>query len=259
MKQVGGTVLITGASSGIGWELAKLFAAEGCSLVLVARRHDQLVQLADELTGLHGTKSRIIVKDLSQPSAPDEIVNELQAEGVAIDELVNNAGFGDLNPFNDQDIQRQADMLQVNVVALTRLTRLLLPAMIRKGQGGILNVGSVAGFMPGPGWSIYSATKAYVVSFSEALGDELRGTGVRVTCLAPGATETGFAHVASADTLMVFRHAMRAAKVARLGHRGFRNGKRLVVTGFFNQFSVFMLRFLPRWLPRRVFAMIVKK
>lgn len=253
------TVLITGASSGIGWELAKLFAADGASLVLVARREAELRKLADDLAKQFGTKSRIIAKDLSQPSAPAEIVDELAKEGIVVDVLANNAGFGDLQPFLDQEPQRQLDMLQVNIVALTRLTRLLLPGMLDRRRGGVLNVGSVAGFVPGPGWSIYSATKAYVVSFTEALAGEVHGRGVTITCLAPGATETGFAHEAKADSLSVFRHAMSAAKVARIGHRGFRNGKLLVVTGFFNQFSVFMLRFLPRSLPRRVFAMVMKK
>jgi len=241
------TALITGASAGIGRELARQLARDMTGIVLVARRRERLDQLADELRQKFGSQTRVIAADLADPSAPPRIIDELQAAGIQVDVLINNAGFGAAGPFCQSDLEQQLAMLQVNVRALTHLTRLVLPGMIQRRQGGIINVGSTAGFQPGPYMAVYYATKAYVLSFSEALAEELRGTGVRVTCLAPGATATEFASAAQMEDSLLFRlGAMNAAEVAQQGYAGFRRGKTLVVPGARNKFGAFAVRFVPR-------------
>jgi short-subunit dehydrogenase len=247
------TVLITGASSGIGLELAKLFAADKSTLVLVARRADRLRQLAEELQAAHGTAVRVLPHDLADPEAPQALFKELRNAGVSVDVLVNNAGFGARGPLATLDTQRQLDMLQVNVEALTHLTRLFLPGMLERRRGAILNVGSVAGFLPGPNTAIYYATKAYVLSLTEALAAELAGTGVRMTLLAPGATATEFATAAGYPGPR--RDAMDPAKVARAGYEGLRAGKVLVVPGFKNRAAVLAVRLLPRAVVRKAMQM----
>ncbi len=243
------TALITGASSGIGLELARLFAADGSDLVLVARREDRLRQLADELRVTHGSVVYVLPKDLADRQAPQAIFEQLRAEGVFVDVLVNNAGFGARGPFATLDARRQLDMLQVNVAALTHLTRLFLPGMIERRRGAILNVGSVAGFLPGPNTAVYYATKAYVLSFTEALAAELAGTGVRVTLLAPGATATEFATAAGYPGRI--RGAMDPATVARAGHAALRAGRVLVVPGLKNRAATLAVRLLPRAVVRK--------
>ena len=167
-------VLITGASSGLGLELARLFAADGAQLILVARSEDKLTALAAELHSRHGTKSRVIVKDLTAPDAAQQLFDEIGKDGTEVDVVVNNAAFGARGTVADLPMQRQLDMVQLNVSALARLTLLFLPGMLRRGRGGILNVGSTAGFQPGPNMAVYYATKAFVLSFTEALAEELR-------------------------------------------------------------------------------------
>ena len=171
------TVLITGASAGIGWELARQFAADKSNLVLVARRRERLEELAAQLRAQRGVDVHVVPADLGRADAPQTIVDQLTRDGLAIDVLVNNAGFGALGPVATLDRKRQMEMIQVNVTALTHLTRLLLPGMIERRRGGILNVASTAGFQPGPFMAVYYATKAYVISFSEALADELAASG----------------------------------------------------------------------------------
>lgn len=254
------TVLITGASAGIGWELARLFAADRCDLVLVARRRELLEQLAGELREQHGVAVRVVVADLADPAAPAAIVDELTAAGVTIDVLVNNAGFGATGAVAEIPLERQRDMLQVNVMALTLLTRLLLPGMLQRRRGGVLNVGSMAGFQPGPHMAVYYATKAYVLSFSEALHDEVAGQGVTVTCLAPGATATGFAEAAQASEMLLFKFGqLDAARVARDGYRGFRSGKVLVVPLWSNRLVTGAVGFLPRVLVRKITSRLNRK
>ena len=187
-----GTALITGASSGIGLELAKLFARDGYELVLVARRVERLEELGRELTQRHGVRCHTISVDLAQPDAAAEIVRRLEGAGPAVDVLVNNAGFGVLGPLATTEPETAGRMIRVNIEALTQLTRALLPGMLARRRGRILNVASTAGFAPGPLMAVYYATKAYVISFSEALAEELRGTGVTVTVLCPGPTRTEF-------------------------------------------------------------------
>ncbi|HOA75928.1 MAG TPA: SDR family oxidoreductase [Phycisphaerae bacterium] len=250
-------VLITGASSGIGLELAKLFAADGDRLILVARRADKLEALADELRRNYGTQVQVIVADLRRPEAPQEIFDVVQSGGQPVDVLVNNAGFGARGRFVELDPQRQADMIQVNVTAPTRLARLFLPGMLQRNRGGILNVASTAAFQPGPYMSVYYATKAYILSFSEALAEEVRRTNVRISCLAPGPTITEFGDVADMSATKAFRHwVMEAEPVARAGYNAFRRGKALVVPGKLNRVGTLAVRFMPLSLARKVTAWI---
>ncbi|MCL2330293.1 MAG: SDR family oxidoreductase, partial [Phycisphaerae bacterium] len=196
MRKSQETVLVTGASAGIGLELAKLFAAAGARLVLVARRVAKLEELAIQWKQQYQVDVRVLAADLSKPQTPDEIVRTLADWQVDIDVLVNNAGFGMQGEFAKLDADRSIEMINVNISALTRLTRLMLSGMLERRRGGVLNVGSIAGFLPGPYMSVYYATKAYVISFSEALAEEVRDQGVTISCLAPGPTESEFASVA---------------------------------------------------------------
>ncbi|MCA9929933.1 MAG: SDR family oxidoreductase, partial [Anaerolineales bacterium] len=186
------TALITGASGGIGYELARKIAQQGHNLVVVARSESKLMKLAQDFNKQFGVNVTVMVKDLAQSAAPDEIYNELQANEIDVDILVNNAGFASYGLFHELDRQKELNMMQVNMVALTHLTHLFLPGMVERGYGRILNIASTAAFQPGPLMAVYYATKAYVLSFSEAIANELDGTGVTVTALCPGPTESGF-------------------------------------------------------------------
>ena len=247
------TVLVTGASSGIGRELARCFAADGCRLVLVARKRHALQALADELRQAHQTQAEILPADLSEREAPARIFGHLEANGTRVDVVVNNAGFGAYGEFTELPASRQLDMVQVNVTALTHLTRLFLPGMLERRRGGILNVASVAGFEPGPLMAVYFATKAYVLSFSEAIAEELSGTGVTVTALCPGATATNFAEAAKGRFSRRFQQlAMSAESVARIGYRAFRKGQVVAVSGWRNRCLAFSVRLGPRSLVRKI-------
>lgn len=246
-------VLVTGASSGIGLELAKCFAAEGRRLILVARKRAALQALAAELHRVHGTQSEVLTADLAEPKAPERVFEHLQTNDTKVDVLVNNAGFGAHGQFAELPVARQLEMLQVNVVALTHLTRLLLPGMLQRKRGGILNVASTAAFQPGPGMAVYYATKAFVLSFSEAISEELAGSGVTVSALCPGPTATNFAEAANAHFSRKFMRAtMSAEAVAQIGHRGFRSGRAVVVTGARNRLLSFSVRLAPRALVRKI-------
>jgi len=247
------TALITGASAGIGRELARLFAKDGSNLVLVARRRDRLEELAAELRTHNGIEVRVLAADLGRSDAPQAIADALGRDGVAIDVLVNNAGFGALGMFASLDADRQMEMIQVNVAALTHLTRLLLPGMIQRRRGGVLNVASTAGFQAGPFLAVYYATKAYVISLSEALHDELAGEGVAVTCLCPGPTVTEFAATAKMEKSRMFSlRPMTAEKVAQIGYSGFRRGKLLVIPGWLNYLAATGARLGPRSIARTI-------
>ncbi len=252
------TVLITGASSGIGLELARCFAAEGCRLVLVARNSAALEVLAGELRQAHGGEVRVLTADLRVPETPPRIFNALQAEGITVDVLVNNAGFGTHGDFVATPLERQLDMVQVNVTALTALTGLFLPGMIARRRGGVMNIASVAGFQPGPRMAVYYATKAFVLSFSEAIAEELADSGVTVTAVCPGPTKTNFGNVANfrgSDT--VLRGAMTAAAVARHGYRAFRRGRFVVLSGFRNFVPTVLVRLLPRIVIRKIVKWLI--
>jgi short-subunit dehydrogenase len=250
------TVLVTGASSGIGRELARGFAREGCSCVLLARSEDTLRTLADTLRSHYDVDAHVLVVDLSTPDATDKVEARLDDAGLTVDVLVNNAGFGARGRFAELDAQRQANMVQVNVAALTALTRRLLPGMLERGRGGVLNVASTAAFQPGPYMSVYYATKAYVLSFSEGLAEEVAGRGVTVTCLAPGPTRTAFVEAADMDDAALFEWAepMTPAAVAQAGLDGFRAGETLVVPGWPNKIGAALTRITPRPVARKVAA-----
>jgi len=255
------TALVTGASSGIGRELAKLLAREGHDVVLVARRRDRLEELARELAARHGVSARAIAKDLEDPASPAEIFEELETEVISVDILVNDAGLGIYGQFSKTDLARQLAVIQVNLVALTNLTGLFLPGMVSRQKGKVVNVSSTAAFQPGPYMAVYYATKAYVLSFSEALAEELAGTGVSVTALCPGPTVTEFQEGAGIEDTWLFRGplVMDARSVARAGWAGARRGKRIIVPGLGNKLLKEGVRFSPRRLVTAVARRIQKK
>jgi len=242
------TALVTGASSGIGLELARLLAADGHDLVLVARGEGRLREVGERLEAAHGTTATVVAADLSRPNAARDLTDALSARSIEVDVLVNDAGFGLSGPFVDDDPQAQLDMLQVNVVALTELTRLLLPAMVARRSGRILNVASAAAFAPDPLAAVYGATKAYVLSLSEAIGEELRHHGVTVTALCPGPTQTGFSAAAGAGSTRLYARykPMSSADVARAGYAGLRRRRRVVVTGLRSRLLAQAVRTSPR-------------
>jgi len=254
------TILITGASSGIGLELARCFAAEqsgneNARIILTARNTAALEILAAELRRKWKVEATVLTADLSLRETPKQIFEKLSAQKIAVDVLVNNAGFGASGAFGELSLARQMEIVQVNVNALVELTGLFLPSMIQRKRGGILNVGSVAGFVPGPGMAVYFATKAFVQSFTEALAEELIGTGVVVSVLCPGPTETNFSAVARGEKMRVFKSAkMSASVVAGIGHRAFRRGKIIAVPGWSNRFLVFTPRLAPRAAVRKLSA-----
>ncbi len=256
-NHAGQTALITGASSGIGYELSKLFAANGFNLVLVARRVEKLNQLAAGLIAAHGIQAAAYPVDLSDPAAPKVLFAALEQQGLKVDVLVNNAGFGVHGAFAELDLDQELAMLQVNVVSLVQLTRLFLPGMLARGYGRIMNVGSTGSFGPAPLMAVYGASKAFVLSFTEALSEELRGTRVRVTALCPGVTITGFQQAANAEGMRLGNGpSMTAEAVARQGYEALMNGRVVVVPGLHNQLLVQSIRFSPRavtrWLSHRL-------
>ncbi len=247
------TVLVTGASSGIGLELAKCFAADGCQLVLVARNTQALQSLSDELRRDYRVETLVLTADLALPETPARIFKELQNAGINVDVLVNNAGFGAHGQFAELPLQRQLEMMQVNVTALMHLTGLFLPGMIERRRGGVLNIASGAAFQPGPGMAVYYATKAYVLSFGEAIAEELTGSGVTVTTLCPGPVKTNFGNVANfRGGSSMTKHAMSAEAVARAGHRAFRCNRVVAIPGLRSPILAFVVRFFPRVVVRKM-------
>jgi uncharacterized protein len=241
------TVLITGASGGIGYELAKLFARDHHNLILVARSGDKLAQIANELQSL-GVTVRTYSLDLTQPPAPKFLFDQLQGQAVAVDILINNAGFGAFGEFAQMSNEEIFGQIQLNIIALTELARLFLPPMLARHRGRIMNVASTAGFQPGPLMAVYYATKAYVISFSEALANEVRNSGITVTCFCPGATHTGFAKRAGNDRSRLFKQlgAMKVDKVALDGYRAVMEGRTLAISGAHNWLVTQSTRFAPR-------------
>jgi short-subunit dehydrogenase len=240
-------VLITGASGGIGYELAKLFARDHHNLVLVARSGDKLAQIAGELRTQNITV-RTVALDLTQPPAPKFLFDQLQSEDIAIGILINNAGFGAFGEFAQMSNEEIFGQIQLNIIALTELTRLFLPPMLARRSGRLMNVASTAGFQAGPLMAVYYATKAYVISFSEAIANEVRNSGVTVTCFCPGATHTGFAKRAGNDKSRLFKQlgAMNVDKVALDGYRAVIEGRGLAISGVHNWIVVQSTRFAPR-------------
>jgi uncharacterized protein len=239
--------LITGASSGIGAALARVFARNGHALVLVARREDRLRALANEIAAAGGVKPLVMATDLQHDDAARALGEALAAQGVEPQYLVNNAGFGLVGGAATLDRAEQLDMIDLNVRALTELSLAFVDSLARQ-RGGILNVGSMAGFLPGPGMAVYYASKAFVLSFSEALHSELKGRGVRVTALCPGPVPTEFAERAGikSGSLAPDFLTQTADAVAEAGYRGLMRGKRTVIPGFFNRLIIMTIRFVPR-------------
>ncbi|TCI49512.1 SDR family oxidoreductase [Exiguobacterium sp. SH5S13] len=242
-------VLITGVSGGIGKELADRFARDGHEMVLVSRNEAKLLELAKDYRINHGVGVTVIAKDIASPGVPEAIYKELQEKGIHVDYLVNNAGFGLYGTFLETDMNQEVNMIDVNIKALTVMTKLFLPGMVERNQGGIMNVSSMVGFFPGPLMSVYHATKSYVLSFSEALENEVSGTNVTVTALCPGLTSTGFVDRSGMQASKLFQTGtiMEAGRVADIGYRGFMNGKTLIIPGRRNR----LVAFLPRLLSRK--------
>ncbi len=255
------TVLITGASGGIGCELAKLFANDHYNLVLVARTEAKLSELAAGLESQCGITAQPLVCDLSDPSGPQRIFDELQKQRTEIDILVNNAAYGKFGDFAQLPIEDAIAQIQLNIASLTVLTRLLLPHMIASKRGKVLNVASTAGFQPGPLMAVYYASKAYVISFSEAIANELQGTGISVTCLCPGPTDTGFQGRAGVEDSRLFKQfgPMEAKTVARDGYRALMKGKTLTISGFKNRVLAETVRVAPRKLATAISRWVAEK
>jgi short-subunit dehydrogenase len=244
------TALVTGASSGIGYELAKCCAKDKYDLILIARRADKLEEIKKEFENTYKISVHILPKDLSEPLAPQEIAQEVS--NVPIDILINDAGVAGYGKFNEMELTRIQDIIHVNIHSLTELTRYFLPQMVARGKGRILNVASTAAFQPGPLLAVYSASKGYILSFSEAINNELQGTGVTATALCPGSTESGFHKTSSTEKVRVNKAKMpTAAEVAAYGYKAMQAGKAVAIHGFLNKLLVFGLRLSPR-------SMIVK-
>jgi uncharacterized protein len=249
------TALITGASGGIGEALARQLAAEGHDVILVARSEGKLQTLATDLASKHSVKADVVTADLAETAAGTALAERLA--GRQIDILVNNAGFGDFGEFYKADPAKVSQMVNLNVATLTDLTRALLPAMVERKSGKVLNVASTAAFMPGPLMAEYYATKAYVLSFSEAIADELRQTGVTVTALCPGPVDSGFQSGADMhdSKLVKGKKIMSAETCAKLAVAGMNAGKPVVVTGLMNKLQAMS----PRLVPRRFVPAMVRR
>jgi hypothetical protein len=248
-EKVRGAALITGASSGIGLELARLAAADGHPVVLAARNADRLAKLAAELEAAHGVTTTVVVADLTEADAPQRIHDACNRIGAPVEVLVNSAGFGGWGHFVRTDLAGELEMVQVNVVALLRLTKLFAPEMVRRGRGRILNLASTAAFQPGPLMAVYYASKAFVLSFSEAIANELAGSGVTVTALCPGPTRSEFqrrAGIEGARRVSSVVTMADAGAVARAGWRAMKRGRRVVVPGLMNKAGVHAVRLAPR-------------
>jgi uncharacterized protein len=243
------TALITGATSGLGYEFVKLFANDGYNLVLVARNGQKLDEIRESFKNIEVTA---IPKDLSVPGAAKEVFQDVDKKGIEIDILVNNAGFGLLGKFDELDIYKQLEMIQLNITALTELTYYILPKMKQRNSGRIMNVASTAAFQPGPLMAVYYATKAFVLSLSEALVEELKGSNVTVTTLCPGATKTNFGAVASLEGTKLFSRAMASDMVAKTGYEALMSGKRVIITGGLNKAGALGAKFMPRSMAAKI-------
>ncbi|WP_338780729.1 SDR family oxidoreductase [Metabacillus sp. FJAT-52054] len=242
-----GYVLITGASGGIGMELAKIAAGKGYSLILAARNEKKLLELKAELESKHGISVVIHQADLSKPEEITKMAEELKIKKLKVSYLINNAGFGLFGEFLETDLDAELNMIDLNIRSLTHLTKLFLPDMTERNEGGILNIASTAAFQPGPLMAVYYATKAYVLSFTEALENELKDTNIRVSALCPGPTDTGFSERADLGKSKLFNNGvMRADQAAQAGFDGWMKGKTVIVPGLQNKILAGSVRFMPR-------------
>lgn len=257
MKNV---ALITGASSGIGLELARIHASKGGDLILVARRLDRLNEIKDELTEKYGVEIQVLDRDLAVDGAGQSLYNEIKDLGIKVEYLINNAGFGGHGYFYEREWKRDHDMIQLNIMTLAELTRMYLPEMVERGSGRVLNIASMAGFIPGPFQAVYYATKAFVLSFSEAVASELDGSGVTVTALCPGPTKTEFEDVANVAGSKAFMIQASVESVAKYGYRAMLKGRTVAVPGSANRLLVnYLLRMTPKNVARRVSKMLMEK
>ncbi len=255
------TALITGASSGIGLELAKIHASKGDNLVLVARSTSKLEELKKELEPKHGISVYIIGKDLSKLNSAAEVYNELKGQNIIIDYLINNAGFGDSGFFFDSNWEKQEQMINLNITTLTHFTRLFLKDMVERKSGKVLNIASTAAFQPGPTMSVYCATKSYVLSFSEAINNEVKDFGVTVTALCPGATTSGFQAAASLEGSPLFegKKLPTSQEVAKYGYKAMMKGKAVAIHGLMNSIMANSVRFTPKSIVVKIARMILEK
>jgi hypothetical protein len=254
------TALVTGSSNGIGYEFARVLAANGDNLVLVARTKSKLDEIKKELEGKYKVIVYTIGKDLSLPGAAQEAYDELKSHNITVDYLINNAGFGDFGLFAESDWQKQEQMINLNITALTHLTRLFLPGMIMKKSGKILNLASTASFQPGPTMSVYFASKAFVLSFSEAINNEVKEHGITVTALCPGSTESGFQAISmGSGKLLKERKIPSSREVAEFGYKAMMKGKAVAIQGFMNTIMANAVRFAPRSLVVRMARRIQSK
>ena len=252
------TVLVTGASSGIGCHLAHVFAENGYDLVLVARSEQRLRALAEELSGSHPVEAHVLPADLSDPKAPEEIFAWFEKRTLPLHALVNNAGFTTYGEFSFADLERSLAMIRVNVLSVVHLTRLFLSQMLTHGEGAVLNVSSTAAFLPGPFMAVYYATKSFVLSFSESLAAECRGTGVRVAALCPGVTKTRFQERGDMEEsrLLDLITPANARRVAEKGFAGLQKGRRVIIPGFGNRLVPLLARIMPRRLMSGTMRMV---
>lgn len=255
MKQTE-TVLITGASSGLGKDFAHIFAEKGYNLVLVARSEEKLNSIAKELEDKYKTKVTVLIQDLSENNSASKIYSEIKNQDIQIDILINNAGFGKIGVFINEKVETLTEMVNLNITTLTEMTALFLPEMIVRNQGKILNIASTAAFQSLPNFSVYAATKAYVLNFTEALHYELKNKNISVTALCPGPTSTGFAKRANAETLSLFKHAMDSKTVAEIGYKALMKNKMTVIAGLNNKLLTYFSRLIPS---RRLLINIVGK
>jgi short-subunit dehydrogenase len=261
LKDMKKYALVTGASGGIGYEIAKLLAKDSKNLVLVARSESKLHEVKDELLKINqNIDVKIIIADLSAIESAKLVKSQTDLIKGEIDILINNAGFGDFGKYWETSYDKETQMINLNITTLAQLTKLYLPEMIKNKSGKILNVASVAAFMPGSYMTVYYATKAFVLSYTEGLAGELKGTGVTVSALCPGPTKTGFEEKASLGNSDLFKAMPNAtaSSVAKLGYKGMLKGKQIIITGFMNKATVFIIRFIPRCIVRNMVKSIQK-
>ncbi len=250
------TALITGASGGLGENFAQIFAQKKYNLVLVARSEYKMKNIAQELESKYKIKTTVLAQDLSKPNSAEKIYNEVKNRDIKIDVLINNAGFGKIGAFKDEKLNTLTEMLNLNITTLTELIALFLPEMIERNKGKIMNIASTAAFQPLPNFSVYAASKAYVLNFTEALHYELKDTNIAVTAFCPGPTHTGFAKRANAETLSLFKNAMNSKEVAKIGYNALMNNKMYKIAGFMNKLMAYSSRLL---MSRRLIVNMVGK
>lgn len=256
----GWTALVTGASAGIGAEIAQQLAAAGCDLVLTARREAKLRDLADTLVEKHGVKAEVIASDLAEPDGPQKLIAELDARGLTVDVLVNNAGVGHVGHALDSNVEAELKMVRLNVTAVVELTHVLASRMVARGRGHVIQVGSMAAFFPIPRMATYAATKHFVGAYGDAMAYELRGAPVGVTTIHPGGTRSEFSETAGMNLPeAIDKTLMTSARVAEIGLRAAARGRRAVVTGRLNAAQVFLFRFVPTRLLMWIGDTIYKK